>query len=160
MAEQTTIATSADLIARLSTQAYTRLYARDGGSTVNTTFRDLCLAEANSLFRTLTRAAFPSGVYTTTDTLDPAIVGCVVDLCNDIAASRHASYDVENGYAVKGAQARAFCKQINRDADARPAGSSATPARPIAVLNNDADAAGNTTHPYQGIRDGSVGSGF
>ena len=70
MSEQTTIATSADLIARLATQAYTRLFAKSGGSTVDTTFRDLCLAEANSLFRTMTRAAFPSGVYTTTDTVD------------------------------------------------------------------------------------------
>ncbi len=102
MSEQTAIAVAADVTARLSTTAYNRLYAKNGGSIPDTTFLALCLAEANSLFRSMTRAAFPGGVYATTDTLDPAIVGCVVDLCNDIAASRHPSYDAENGYAIQG----------------------------------------------------------
>lgn len=103
-----------------------------GGAPADTTFLTLCLAEANSYFRAMTRAAFPDGVYTTTDTLDPAIVGCVVDLCNDVAASRHSSYDAENGYAIKGAQARAFIKQLNRDADARALG--APPCAPSRAL--------------------------
>lgn len=160
MSEQTAIATAADLTARLSTQAYGRLYARNGGSTVDTTFRDLCLAEANSLFRTLTRAAFPDGVYTTADTLDPALVGCVVDLCNDIAASRHSSYDAENGYAIKGAQARAFIKQLNRDADVRAPGSSAVRPVPRAANGNRTDAAGAHTNPYARAADRRDGSDF
>jgi hypothetical protein len=161
VSEQTAIATAADVTARLSTQAYNRLYAKNGGGApADSVFLTLCLAEANSLFRSLTRAAFPDGVYTTTDTLDPALVGCVVDLCNDIAASRHSSYDAENGYAIKGAQARAFIKQLNRDADVRAPGSAAVRPLPVATLSNDTDTAGVTTHPYQGIRDGSVGSGY
>ena len=160
MSELVNVATAADLTARLSTQAYQRLYARNGGATVDTAFRDLCLAEANSTFRTMTRAAFPAGVYQDTDTPDPMVVGLVVDLCNDIAASRHTSYSPENGYAMKGRDARALIKAMNRDADVRPAGSSQTPPRPRANLANDVDSAGVTTHPYQKLRDGEAPSGF
>lgn len=160
MSEQTAIATAADVTARLSTTAYNRLYAKNGGSTPDTTFLALCLAEANSLFRSMTRAAFPDGVYTTTDTLDPAIVGCVVDLANDIAASRHPSYDAENGYAIKGSQARAFIKQLCRDADARAPGSSAARPVPRAVNNNLTDSAGAPTNPYARAADRRTSSDF
>ena len=118
MAEITALTTLSDYTARLSTQAYNRLFAKDGGSTPDATYAALIVAEANSLFRTMTRAAFPDGVYTTGDTVDPAIVGCIVDLGCSIAASRHVSYDPEGGYAVGGARARAFIKELNRDADA------------------------------------------
>jgi len=160
MAETIAIATAADLTGRLSTQAYARLYAKNGGATADTVFRDLCLAEANSLFRTLTRAAFPSGVSSTTDTLDPALVGCVVDLCNDIAASRHVSYDAENGYAIKGRDARAFVKHLNRDADTRAPGSSAVSPQPRAGNRNVDDAAGVPTSPYGRAADRRDGSAF
>ncbi len=59
MAEQTAIITSADVTGRLSTQAYARLFAKNGGATADTTFRDLIIAEANSEIRVLLRAAFP-----------------------------------------------------------------------------------------------------
>lgn len=160
MAEQTAIATTADLTARLSSQALTRLFAKSGGTTVDTAFRDVCLAEANSLFRAMTRAAFPDGVYTTTEVLDAAIVGAVVDLACEIAARRHTSWDETGAYAEGGRRAREFVKQINRDADARAPGSSAVRPDPVAVLTNDVDASGATTHPYQQIRDGELGSGF
>lgn len=146
MAEQTTIAVVADLTGRLSTAAYTRLFARNGGSTIDTTFRDLCLAEANSYFRSMTRAAFPSGVYSTTDTVDPAIVGCIVDLCCEIAASRHTSWDAEGAYAAQGARARAFVKQLNRDIDARaPGGALQEPTASglgVVELNDDEETTG------------------
>jgi hypothetical protein len=160
MAEQVTIATAADLIARLSTQAYTRLFARNGGSTVDTTFRDLCLAEANSMFRTMTRAAFPAGVYSTTDTLDPAIVGCVVDLACESAAMRHTSWDETSAYAAAGERARLFVKHLVRDADARAAGSSQSPPRPRANLANAVDASGTPTNPWTRMADGTDRSGF
>ena len=60
MAEQTQIVTVADVDARISTQARTRLFAKNGGGTVDTTYQSLCVAEANSRIRTWTRAAFPS----------------------------------------------------------------------------------------------------
>jgi len=161
MSEQTAIATISDVSARLSTQAYNRLYAKDGGGApASTAFLSLCLAEGNSLFRAMTRAAFPDGVYTTTDTIDPALVGCVVDLCNDIAASRHPSYDADNGYAIKGREARAFIKQLNRDADARAPGSAAVRPKPRASNGNLTDAAGAYTNPYGRAADRRDGSDF
>jgi len=160
MAEQTAIVTSADVIARLSTQAYARLFAKNGGATADTTFRDLCIAEANSIVRTMTRAAFPDGIYTTTDTLDPGVVGKAVDLVCAIAASRHASYTEDGNYAILGREARAFFKAMNRDADVRPPGASGVPAKPRASNLNITDSGGVHTNPYTRAADGSDGSGF
>ena len=115
---------------------YARLFAKNGGGTPDTTFRDLCLAEANSLFRTMTRVAFPSGIYTTTDTLDPAMIGCVVDLACEIAARRHGVWDESGAFAEQGKRARELIKQLNRDADARAAGSTNAPPNPRARVNN------------------------
>lgn len=160
MAEQTAIAVTADVTGRLSAAAYTRLFAKNGGATVDATFLALCLAEANSLFRATTRAAFPGGVYSTTDTLDPALVGCVVDLCCEIAASRHASWDAEGAYAVQGKRAREFMKMLNRDIDLRAPGSGAGIAKPRATNNNLTDAGGVHTNPYGRAVDRIDGSDF
>lgn len=160
MAEQTTIVTSADVIARLSTQAYARLFAKNGGATADTTFRDLCIAEANSVIRTMTRAAFPDGIYTTTDTLDPGVVGKAVDLVCAIAASRHASYSEDGNYAVLGREARAFFKAMNRDADVRPPGSTTTPAQPRATVTNVQTEGGVYTNAFVRAADQRDGSAF
>lgn len=160
MAEQTAIITTADVTARLSTQAYARLFAKNGGATADTTFRDLCIAEANSEIRVLTRAAFPDGIYATTDTLDPAVVGKGVDLVCAIAASRHASYAEDGNYAILGRAARAFFKAMNRDADARAPGSSAERPVPRAANTNVTDSAGVATNPYTRAADRRDGSGF
>lgn len=160
MAEIVAIITSSDLTERLSSQAYTRLFAKDGGTTVNTAFRDLCIAEGNSLFQTMTRAAFPDGVYTSGDTVDVAIKGCVCDLVCEIAARRHTSWDAEGAYAEGGKRAREFIKAINRDADSRPAGSSNTPALPRASITNTLTSTGDVTNPYVRNADGTSNSGF
>lgn len=160
MAEQTTIATSADLIARLSTQVYTRLFAKNGGSTVDTVFRDLCVAEANSLFRTMTRVAFAQGVYSTTDTLDPALVGCVVDLACEIAARRHGLWDEQGSFAEQGRKARELIKQLNRDADARAPGSTQSPPLPRAETLNAQTSIGRDTNVWNRIADYKDTGGF
>lgn len=160
MAEQTAIVTTADVTARLSTQAYGRLFAKNGGATADTDFRDLCIAEANSRIRILTRAAFPDGIYSTTDTLDPGVVGRGVDLVCAIAASRHASYAEDNGYAILGRAAEAFFKAMNRDADARAPGSSAVSPLPRASVTNLQTSGGVYTNSYTRAADGSDGSGF
>lgn len=160
MAEQTAIVTSADVTARLSTQAYARLFAKNGGATADTTFRDLCIAEANSEIRVLTRAAFPDGVYSTTDTLDVMIVGKAVDLVCAIAASRHVSFDDEGAFAALGRNARAFFKSLNRDADARAPGSSAVRPLPRATNVNLTDSAGVNTNPLTRAADWSDPSDF
>lgn len=148
MAEVTAIVTSADVIARLSTQAYNRLFAKSGGNTADTTFRDLIIAEANSEIRVLTRAAFPTGLYQTTDTLDPMVVGEGVNLVIAKAASRHLATDETSGYARLGVNAREFFKSLNRDRDARAPGSSQGAPLPVATITNNVDAQGNPTNPY------------
>ncbi len=160
MSELTAVITYTDVTDRLASSAYQRLYAKNGGSTVDTSFRNVCVAEANSTFRVLTRAAFPDGVYQTTDTRDPAVVGWIVDLCNGIAYSRGASYDPDGGYAVKAREARANIKLMSRDADARPPGSSAIRPVPRAVNNNLTDASGAYTNPYGRAADRRDGSDF
>ena len=160
MAELTAIITTTDLTDRLSTQAYTRLYARNGGATVDTTFVATCLAEANSKFRMWTKAAFPSGVYQTTDTRDAGVVGLIVDVCNGIAASRHTTYDPDGGYAVAARAAKTDIKALNRDEDMRAPGSSAGSPVPRATNRNITDDAGVPTNSYTRAADRRDGSAF
>ena len=160
MAEQTVIVVTADVTGRLSTQAYTRLFAKNGGSTVDTTFRDLCIAEANSRIRILTGAAFPGGLYTTDDTLDPGVVGAGVDLVCAIAASRHTSAGDDGAYATNGRAAVAMFKSLNRDADARAPGSSTSPPQPRAEVANLTNDAGVYTNPFTRAASGQDQGGF
>ena len=160
MAEIVQIATSQDLIDRLSSQAYTRLFAKNGGTTVDTAFRDLCLTEANSLFQTMTRNAFPDGVYLTGDTIDQSVIGCVVDLATEIAARRHTAWDAEGAYAEGGRRTREFIKAINRNADAEPAGSSTTPGHPRSSILNVLTSRGAPTNPYTLAADYKGQGGF
>ena len=160
MAELTNVITATDITDRLATAAYNRLYARNGGSTPDSGYVATIVAESNSTFRVLTRAAFPDGVYQTTDTRDPAVVGWIVDLANGIAAARGISYDPESGYASKAREARANIKLMNRDADARAPGSSAERPLPRASNGNLVDAAGQRTNPYARAADRRDGSDF
>lgn len=160
MAEQTAIIAAADVTGRLSTQAYARLFAKNGGATADTTFRDLIIAEANSRIRTMTRAAFPDGLYATTDTLDPEVIGRGVDLVCAIAASRHASMDDDGAYARNGRAAEAFFRALTRDADARAPGASGGRPKPRAASVNLTDSAGVETNPYNRVADRLDGSDF
>ncbi len=163
MPELTAIITTADITGRMSTQAYTRLYAKNGGSTVDTAFRDLIITEANSRIRTLTRAAFPAGLYETTDTVDPEVAGRGVDIANMIAASRHTSAVDESGsYMAHGRAAEKFFREMSRDADARPPNSNASvgTARPRAGNTNVIDDAGQYTMPYNRAADRRDASDF
>ena len=160
MAELTAIVTVADVDARLSTQARVRLFAKSGGSTVDLTFQALMVAEANSEIRTLTRAAFPAGIYSTTDTVDPQVVGEGVNLVIARAASRHLATDETSGYARLGVNAREFFRSLNRDRDARAPGSSQGPPLPIAVVSNLTDAEGQPTNPYVRNASSQTYSGF
>ena len=163
MAELTAIITSADVTARLSTQAYARLFAKNGGATADTTFRDLCIAETNSRIRTLTRAAFPDGLYLTTDTVDPEVTGRGVDIVCMIAASRHTSAGDESGaYLSHGRAAERFFREMSRDADARPPNSNASvgDARPRAANTNLVDSANVPTNPDARAADRRDGSAF
>ncbi len=160
MAERTDIIVTADVTGRLSSSAHARLFAKNGGSTVDTTFRDLCIAQANSEIRTLTRAAFPDGLYQSTDTLDPEVVGKGVWLVCAIAASYHLSTDETSGYGANGNRSREFFKMLSRDQDARAAGSSAERPLPRASNRNVTDATGLPTNSYGRAADRRDGSAF
>lgn len=155
-----TVLAASDVQARLSTKAYQRLFAINGGTTIDATFLALVVSEANSVGDTLTRAAFPDGFEGTGGTVDVAIVGAYCDIALEIAASRHLTANDASGYAFAGKRAREYLKSLNRDRDARPATSAAGRARPRAENSNVTDADGNPTNPYTRAADLKDNSGF
>ena len=142
-----TVPAASDVQACLSTKAYQRLFAINGGTTIDATFRARRVGEANSVGDTLTRAAFPDGFEGTGGTVDVAIVGAYCDIALEIAASRHLTANDASGYAISGKRARDYLKSLNRDRDARPATSAAGRARPRAENSNVTDANGNRRIP-------------
>jgi len=151
--------TSSDISARLSTTAYQRLYARNGGSTVDATFLALMVAETESRVNMLTAAAFPAGFDATGGTVDVAIVGACVDICNGLAASRHPSASENGAYALAQRNAEEFLRKLKAD-QARPVTSAAGPAKPRAGNRNETDENGEYTNPYSRSADGKTFSGF
>lgn len=160
MPEQTQIVTVADVDARISTQARTRLFAKNGGGTVDTTYQALCVAEANSRIRTWTRAAFPDGLYTTDDTIDPEAIGRGVDVVLDIASSRHLATDETSGYAKHGKEAMEFFRSLNRDRDARLPGSTQGAPLPVATITGTVGENNLPTNPYVRMASGQSQGGF
>lgn len=151
---------ASDIQARLSTKAYQRLFAINGGTTIDSAFLALVVSEANSVGDTLTRAAFPDGFEGTGGTVDVAIVGAYADIALEIAAARHLTANDGSGYALAGKRAREYLARLSRDKDARPATSAAGRARPRATITNVNDAYGNPTNPYVRSADGSDNTGF
>lgn len=156
-----TFITSSDVTARLSTQAYARLFAKSGGATADTAFRDLCISEANSRASMITKAAFPDGLDAPGGSVDEGLKGLVVDICCGIAASRHASSDPAMGAYAKGkAAAEDMLRALNRDRDFRSVTSAEGRARPRASNTNLTDATGLPTNPLVRAADGSDPSDF
>lgn len=156
----TAIVTVADVDARLSSQARVRLFAKSGGSTVDLVFQALCVAEANSEIRTITRSSFPDGLYIEGDVLDPFVVGQGCNLAISIAASRHLATDETSGYARLGNAAREFFRALNRNRDAQAAGSSTSPPLPRATIRNVYGNDGLATNPYTQQADGTESTGY
>lgn len=151
---------AADITGRLSTQAYAKLYAKNGAAAgVDTTFRDLLIAETESRVRMLTAAAFPGGFDAAGGTVDLAIVGACVDICNGLAASRHPSASENGAYAFAQKNAEEFLRKLKAD-QARPVTSAAGAAVPQAGSRNLTDAAGVHTNPFNRAADGSATTGF
>lgn len=155
------IITAADVLARLSPQAYTRLFAKAGGATVDTAFRDLCITETNSRVSMMCVAAFPAGFDAAGGTVDEGIKGLAVDVCCGIAASRHTSSDPAFGaYAKNRAAAEAFLVRLNTDANARPVTSATGRTAMQASNTNLNDATGQPTNPLIRAADGTDSSDF
>lgn len=155
-----TLFSASDIQARLSTQAYTRLYAKSGGATVDATFVSTIVAEADSAVRMITKASFPDGFDAAGGSVDPAIIGACVDIANEIAASRHPAATENSGYFLAGRRARDFLKSLNRDMDARPVTSASGRAKPRGRTNNTLDIAGEPTSIFSRISDRKDNSGF
>jgi hypothetical protein len=88
-----------------SEPARRRLYAPSGGAIVDNAFLDLCLLEAWSKAHAITQQAFPEGLRNGDDSIDHAVLGCVVDLCNEVAARRHLNATEASGYFTAGKRA-------------------------------------------------------
>ena len=152
------LAAAADVQARLSDQAYRRLFAKNGGSTVDTVFLALCLAEAESELLTILAAAFPSGFESSGGTVDVVIVGWCVDLACERAAIRHLAATEGSGYFLGGERARKAARDMARDRDRRPVTAGTGPAAHIVA--GGVVAADDVSGDWARAANGSDRSGF
>lgn len=153
--------TAQDVLDRLSDQAYRRLFAKSGGAVVDTAFRDLCVAEANSRASLILQAAFPGGLDAPGGTVDVGVKGLVVDMACGIAAMRHPASDPAMGaYAKAKAEAERFLERMCSDQKARPVTSAAGRAQPRARVVNGTDDDGVPTNPLTRVADGRDGSSY
>lgn len=102
-----------------SESARRRLYAPSGGAAVDNAFLDLCLEEAWSRAHAITQQAFPSGLRNEDGTIDPALLGSVVDLCNEVAARRHLNATEASGYFTAGKRAVTELEKLASDTQRR-----------------------------------------
>lgn len=151
---------ASDVQARLSTAAYSRLFAKSGGSTVDATFLALCVAEAESQVRIWTKAAFPGGFDATGGTVDIAIVGATVAVACYNAARLHPSATEGEAYRRGFDDAREFFKALSRDQDARPVTAVTGRAKPRAAIANTTDASGVATNSYTRAASAQDATGF
>lgn len=154
------IVTVADVDAMLSSQARIRLFAKNGGSTVDLVYQARCVAIANSKIQTWTNSAFPAGLYLVGDVLDAEAVLRGVHTAMGVAAELHLASDETSGYARLLAKAEEFFKRVNRNADAQLAGSSTSPPLPRATIRNVYGADGLATNPYTQQADGTESTGY
>jgi hypothetical protein len=151
----------AEVDARLSAQARTRLFAKNGGSVVDVAFEQLCIDDTNSLIATWTAAAFPAGFELPGGVVDKIIVRKAFAACCGVAASAHTSADPAMGAYAKGlADAEKYFRALTRDDNARPVTSAAGRAQPSAEISGTTDEAGNSTRVYGDLADGQTRSGF
>lgn len=155
-----TILTRADVTGRMSTSAYTRLYARNGGSTVDLVFLDQCITDAESEVRMLTAAAFPGGIDADGATVDAAITRAAVKICNGLAAEGSPNANEQSSYFEAANIARGFLKRLSRDDDARSV--TVPQGRPVprATMGGDEAADGTPTNSYSRARSGQDITGF
>jgi phage gp36-like protein len=153
--------TPADITARMSTKDYERLYSRNGGNTVDTDFRDRCMADADSEVRVLTKAAFPTGFDAAGGTVDPIIVRACVAISNANAAEMSAGSSEKNGYSQAAERYRKLLKAFTRDDNARVVTSAAGLPDPQPSVENTTQDDGVTTNSaWTRAASGQDGSNF
>lgn len=152
--------TSADLTARLSATSYTRLFAKNGGNTVDTTFRDLCLVEAESEILTIVRSAYEDGFDEAGGTVDECIKGWICDVACWKAASRHMSATDADGWSLAGRRAFVNAKAMADDNHRRPVTAAVATHAPTGlagVVTPDEDDASQT---WANVADGTTSGVF
>lgn len=123
-----------EVLRRLTVQAQRRLYAPGGGAVLDHAFLDLCLLEAWSEAHSITAAAFPQGLRNADDSIDPFVVGAVVDLCNAKAAGRHLNATDASGFAKAAATARATLEKLATDNLRRRSEGAGAPTAALIIL--------------------------
>lgn len=141
-----------EVLSRLSVQAQRRLYAPGGGTAINDVFLDLCLLEAWSEAHSITSAAFPQGLRNADGSIDPFVVGAVVDLCNGKAAGRHPNATDASGYAKAAATARSTLEKLATDNLRRRSEGAGAPTAALVVYSSPA------ATPWADIADGRTAS--
>lgn len=127
----TPILTAADLD-RLPERTRVELLARDGGTTINTTFRDRMLAAANSAIAVWTRGAFPQGLVASGHAPDDIFIEWALDIFCYLAASKHTNAAVAKAYTPQFELAKASFRSLTRGQDPAPV-TSGTSAEPTSV---------------------------
>jgi len=127
----TPILTTADLD-RLPARTRVELLARDGGTTIDTVFRDRMIAAANSAIAVWTRGAYPNGLVATGRTPDDIFVEWALDIFCFLAAGKHTNAAFAKTYAAQYDLAKTSFRSLTRGQDPAPV-TSGTSAEPTAV---------------------------
>jgi phage gp36-like protein len=156
--------TLADVQARLSAEAYARLFDPNGTGSVDATWLqthlDDALAEVNAYLRRTFGDDLPDSVATSR-----LVIQATVHLCASNAALAYpgggaaASDQAPGPYQYHRTRATTLLKDVANDLTLRPALSAERP-RPRATVANTADASGAPTNPYTRVADHRDPSGW
>lgn len=156
----TTILTAEDVMERVPARTLTQLLARDGGSTLNTAFRDRMVRATNSFIAVQTRGAFPNGLVADGHAPDDIFVEWACDIFCFIAASKHNNASLAEPHKDGYEAAKANFKALTKGQDPAPV-TSGTSAEPIASEAASAalEASDECAETFWGSPHGSTGFG-
>lgn len=152
--------TTADLTARLSTDAYNRAFDRNGTGTVDAAFVQQCVDDACSQWQVWTGAALPGDWTLNGASVEVIVKRRLAGLACYFAAENYPGAGTGNPYQAQYDAAKALAADLSRDRDARLVTSAPGRPRPRANTGNTVDSAGNPTNPYGQAADRKDGSGF
>lgn len=152
--------TSTDVSARLSSDAYLRLFDRNGTGAVDASFLQECIDDACSQWVMWTGAALPGDWTANGANVEPAVKRHLAWMTCYAAAQGFPGAGGGNPYRQHWLDAKAFAADLSRDRDARLVTSA--PGRPVpqAHLGNATNASGIPTNPFSRAANGEDGSGY
>lgn len=152
--------TSADITARLSTDAYLRLFDRNGTGAADATFLQECIDDACSQWCMWTGAALPGDWTAGGASVEPAVKRHLAWMACYAAAQGFPGAGGGNPYRQHWLDAKAFAADLSRDKDARLVTSAPGRSVPRATISNTTDQSGTPTNPYGQSADKVSPSGF